>query len=66
MTETPGRSRIDSVDVLRGLVMVLMAIDHTRDFVNAEAMLFQPENLARTTPAIFLTRWITHFVAPAF
>jgi uncharacterized membrane protein len=59
-------SRIAAVDVLRGLVMVLMAIDHTRDFVNAEAMLFQPENLARTTPAIFLTRWITHFCAPVF
>jgi uncharacterized membrane protein len=46
--------------------MVLMAIDHTRDFVNTEAMQFQPENLARTTPAIFLTRWITHFCAPVF
>ena len=46
--------------------MVLMAIDHTRDFVNIEAMQFQPENLARTTPAIFLTRWITHFCAPVF
>jgi uncharacterized membrane protein len=59
-------TRVMSVDVLRGLVMVLMAVDHTRDFVNAEAMQFPPEDLARTTPAIFFTRWITHVCAPAF
>src|SRR4030095_1568684 len=58
--------RRPSVDRLRGLVMVLMAIDHTRDFVNAQAMAFPPENLAQTTPAIFMTRWITHFCAPVF
>src|SRR4029434_2518574 len=58
--------RRPSVDLLRGLVMVLMAIDHTRDFVNAQAMAFRAENLAQTTPAIFMTRWITHFCAPVF
>ena len=46
--------------------MVLMAIDHTRDFVNAEAMAFRPEDLTQTTPLIFMTRWITHFCAPVF
>ena len=46
--------------------MVIMALDHTRDFVHDAAMAFQPENLAETTPAIFLTRWITHVCAPAF
>jgi uncharacterized membrane protein len=59
-------ARVPSVDMLRGLVMVLMAIDHVRDFVHAEAMNFQPEDLTRTTSAIFFTRWITHFCAPVF
>lgn len=58
--------RMAAVDLARGLVMVLMAIDHTRDFVNAQAMAFPPEDLARTTPAIFLTRWVTHICAPSF
>ena len=46
--------------------MVLMAIDHTRDFVHSAAMSFPPEDLTRTTTAIFFTRWITHLCAPAF
>lgn len=58
--------RVRAVDLLRGLVMVVMALDHTRDYVHAAAMSGPPEDLARTTPAIFLTRWITHFCAPAF
>lgn len=64
--EAPTRVRVQSVDILRGLVMILMAIDHTRDYVHSAAMAFPPEDLSQTTPAIFLTRWITHFCAPAF
>lgn len=58
--------RLPSIDMLRGLAMVIMAIDHTRDFVHSAAMNFPPEDLGRTTTAIFLTRWITHVCAPTF
>jgi uncharacterized membrane protein len=59
-------SRIQSVDALRGAIMMLMAIDHIRDFVAQSAMQFLPTDLSRTTAAIFFTRWITHFCAPVF
>jgi len=46
--------------------MVIMALDHTREFVHSTAMVYRPEDLAHTTGAIFFTRWITHFCAPVF
>src|SRR5215813_5697607 len=58
--------RIQSVDALRGAIMMLMAIDHIRDYVARSAQQFLPTDLTRTTPAIFFTRWVTHFCAPVF
>ena len=58
------RVRVDSVDVVRGIIMILMAIDHTRDYFGNLAA--NPTNLATTTVPLFLTRWITHICAPVF
>lgn len=58
--------RIDSVDVVRGLVMVIMALDHVRDLLHIHSIIESPTNLETTTPALFFTRWITHLCAPIF
>jgi uncharacterized membrane protein len=60
------KKRITSVDLLRGAVMIIMAIDHTRDFFHYDAQLNNPLNLNSTTGVLFFTRWITHFCAPVF
>jgi uncharacterized membrane protein len=59
-------SRIQSVDALRGAIIIIMALDHVRDYTSLAAMSFSPTDLSRTSAALFLTRWITHFCAPVF
>lgn len=58
------KPRIASVDMLRGLVMIIMALDHVRHFFGPEV--YEPENLAFTSGPLFFTRWITHYCAPVF
>ncbi|RYZ20916.1 MAG: DUF1624 domain-containing protein [Chitinophagaceae bacterium] len=58
--------RIRSIDIVRGIVMIIMALDHTRDLLHITSITQQPTDLATTTPALFFTRWITHLCAPTF
>ena len=60
------QQRITSIDLLKGLVMVIMALDHTRDYFHFSANYFDPADPTKTTLPFFFTRWITHFCAPAF
>jgi uncharacterized membrane protein len=57
-------SRVRAIDIVRGAVMVLMALDHVRDWTTG--LRFQPENLARASAMLFATRWVTHICAPTF
>lgn len=61
---TQPKKRIDSVDVVRGLVMVIMALDHSRDFFSN--LDYQPTDLSKASTILFLTRFITHYCAPTF
>jgi uncharacterized membrane protein len=65
------RSRVFTIDMIRGLVMIIMALDHVRDFFHkadaiGSGLVTSPTDLATTTPILFFTRWITHFCAPSF
>src|SRR5690349_2029907 len=58
--------RIESIDLLRGLIMIVMALDHVRDYFHAGAFINDPLDLNTTTPVLYFTRWITHYCAPLF
>ena len=60
------KERYEALDVLRGLTMVIMAIDHSRDFLGLGFVFSAPLDLSVTNFAVFMTRWITHFAAPVF
>jgi uncharacterized membrane protein len=59
-------NRIRSIDIVRGVVMIIMALDHTRDLIHVSSISQSPTDLQTTTPALFFTRWITHLCAPTF
>lgn len=64
--QIPTKARIESVDFLRGSVIILMALDHVRMYFGFGTWYSEPADLATTTPLLFFTRWITHFCAPVF
>ena len=63
---TANSKRIESIDIIRGIAMVIMALDHVRDYFHITANIDDPLNLDTTTPVLFFTRWITPFCAPVF
>ncbi|MBW8687490.1 DUF1624 domain-containing protein [Chitinophaga rhizophila] len=58
--------RIESIDLLRGFIIIIMSLDHVRDYFHAYSYLHDPTDLQHTTAPIFFTRWITHYCAPTF
>jgi uncharacterized membrane protein len=62
VTEPSQKNRIESIDILRGIIMLIMALDHVRDFFHNVDPQMDPTNMATTTPIFFFTRWITHFL----
>ncbi|TKT85281.1 hypothetical protein [Dyadobacter frigoris] len=61
-----SKNRIESIDLLKGLVMVLMALDHTRDYFYQTRALYDITNPEHASIPLYVSRWITHFCAPTF
>ena len=66
LMQNTRKKRISSIDFLRGIVIILMALDHVRMYFGEGTWYTEPTDLAATTPLLFFTRWITHFCAPVF
>jgi uncharacterized membrane protein len=66
MTTTFNKPRISSIDFLRGAIMIIMALDHVRDYLYSGSFYYDPLDLDKTSGALFFTRWITHYCAPVF
>lgn len=60
------QKRIESIDLLRGLAMIVMALDHVRDYFHILAFTTNPMDPETTNLALYFSRWITHFCAPFF
>src|SRR5438034_2142151 len=64
--KTLAKNRITSIDFLRGAIMIIMALDHVRDYLLRDSFYYDPLDLEKTSGVLFFTRWITHFCAPVF
>src|SRR4051812_16073867 len=66
LTPLRKKRRVESIDIVRGAVMIIMALDHTRHWFHHDAYLYEPTDLSRTSIFLFFTRFITHYCAPVF